>query len=220
MHSTVSIKQAFVTGWKEVVDRPSYFMGLVFIPITVIVLLNIAPAALTYAPELEARFLAGILFLLMVILGALFRLGLIRVALEALRGNYPDLWILLSEYRLLWKYFAIGILYGIAVVIGFILLIVPGIILLLRGSMIYLVLVDEGLGPIETLKRSFVLTKGHTFKIFLFFLVLMLVNIAGFMLLGLGLLFTIPFSLLAWAHLYRQLNPGSNTNIVSPQPVV
>ena len=53
------------------------------------------------------------------------------------------------------------IVYGVIVSIGFVLLIIPGIILASRGSLGLLIIFEENLGPIAALKRSFELTKGH-----------------------------------------------------------
>lgn len=55
----------------------------------------------------------------------------------------------------------LNLLYSLITVIGFVFLIVPGIIILARGSLSALVLFEENLGPIQALKRSFALTKGH-----------------------------------------------------------
>jgi hypothetical protein len=48
--------------------------------------------------------------------------------------------------------------------IGFLLLIVPGIILIARSSLACLIIFEEDLGPIKALKRSFALTKGHAIE--------------------------------------------------------
>jgi hypothetical protein len=50
--------------------------------------------------------------------------------------------------------------------VGFLTLIVPGIILLMRWSVAVPACVVEGLGPMASLGRSFTLTKGHGWQIF------------------------------------------------------
>jgi uncharacterized membrane protein len=55
----------------------------------------------------------------------------------------------------------------VLVFFGMIALIVPGIILILGFELIYPIATLENLGPVETLKRSWHLTKGHKGTIFL-----------------------------------------------------
>jgi hypothetical protein len=61
-------------------------------------------------------------------------------------------------------YVALTLLYILGVVVGSLLLI-PGIIFAARGSLAGVIVFEEQLGPIKALKRSFKLTKGHTFEI-------------------------------------------------------
>ena len=60
----------------------------------------------------------------------------------------------------------ISILVGFGVAIGFMLLIVPGIILALRWAVAVPACVVENKGPLESMRRSAELTKGHRWKIF------------------------------------------------------
>ncbi len=50
---------------------------------------------------------------------------------------------------------------GILTLVGFVLLIIPGIIFMSRNSLSPLVMFEEDLGPIAAIKRSLSLTKGH-----------------------------------------------------------
>lgn len=58
------------------------------------------------------------------------------------------------------------IVYMLASLLGYILLIIPGIIISTRGSLGPILIFEENLGPIVALKRSFALTKGHFFETF------------------------------------------------------
>jgi uncharacterized membrane protein len=68
-------------------------------------------------------------------------------------------------------------------------------------------IVDRRLGPIEALKASGIATMGAKVDLFLFGLLLSLINIAGFLCLIVGLFATIPTSLVAYAYVFRQLSP-------------
>lgn len=66
-----------------------------------------------------------------------------------------------------WRVFAATILYGMAVMGGFILLLVPGVWALARGAVVIPAAVLENLKAPAALRRSVALTKGHTFRILL-----------------------------------------------------
>jgi hypothetical protein len=69
------------------------------------------------------------------------------------------------------------ILMGIGVFFGFILLIVPGIFLAIAWSLTIPTVLIEIKGPVESMKRSFALTKGSRFKILV---ILILVTLFGY----------------------------------------
>jgi len=99
-----------------------------------------------------------------------------------------------------------SLLGGLIVILGFILLIVPGIYFAIRLTYVIYFLVDQKSGPIEAVKKSWKLTKGHFFSILGLYLVLVLVNLFGLLLLFLGLLITIPVTYIANAYTYKKLS--------------
>ena len=87
--------------------------------------------------------------------------------------------------------FGTGLLSGLAVMIGMILLVVPGIFILCRLLISIPVLLTEGRGPRDSLSRSWDLTKGSAGRAFVIFLLYMVIVF------GLTLLLVSPFSALA-----------------------
>ncbi|MGH2961945.1 MAG: hypothetical protein ACRDL3_07110, partial [Solirubrobacterales bacterium] len=77
-----------------------------------------------------------------------------------------------------------GILFGIAVGIGFLLLIVPGLILLTIWSVGAPAIVAEGAGPIEAFGRSRELVRGEGWSVFGTLVVVLLIVIAIGVILG------------------------------------
>lgn len=63
--------------------------------------------------------------------------------------------------RRFWVALAANILRGLIIFVGLILFLIPGIYLGLRLSYVGILVANEDVGPIESLKRSWVLTKGH-----------------------------------------------------------
>ncbi len=76
-----------------------------------------------------------------------------------------------------WKLIGFFILYALAVSIGYVLLIIPGIIFMVWFSLGAFVIVDEKKGIIDAFKRSKELVKGRFWEIFGIFGVLQIVSI-------------------------------------------
>lgn len=71
------------------------------------------------------------------------------------------------------------------------------------------VLVEKRIWGMEVLKVSWAMTRGMVLNLILFSLVLALVNIVGAVLLLVGLLVTVPVSMLAMATVYRRMSSSS-----------
>ena len=93
----------------------------------------------------------------------------------------------------------------LAIAVGFLLLIVPGFIVSMGLAFVAYIVVDRGLGPIEAMKESWRVTKGHKWQLFLLFLALIGINLLGVAALVVGLLVSVPITMLAAAHAYRTL---------------
>lgn len=100
--------------------------------------------------------------------------------------------------------------------IGMVLLIVPGIILALMFMLYSYFIVDKGAGAIQSIKMSVKATAGHRWQLFGFALVCVLVNIVGALLLGVGLLVTIPTTMLAGVYIYRKLVQPDELVVAAP----
>lgn len=66
-------------------------------------------------------------------------------------------------------------------------------------------IVDKNAGPIEALKKSWAITRGVKWDLFLFGLLLGLITLAGLLALVVGLFVAIPVGLLANTYVYRKL---------------
>ena len=72
--------------------------------------------------------------------------------------------------------------------IGFVLLIVPGIIFACRLSFVPYLVMDKGLDPVAAIEKSWFMTRGHGWRIFGMYLLSILLFIVGFMLFIVGAL--------------------------------
>lgn len=91
------------------------------------------------------------------------------------------------------------------VVIGFILLIIPGIYLLIAYMLALPLVVEKNLGPWQALEASRKAVSKRWFEILGFGIVIGLINIAGAIPLGIGLIWTMPMTVIATGVLYRNV---------------
>jgi uncharacterized membrane protein len=105
-----------------------------------------------------------------------------------------------------------AILVWFILTIGFLLLVVPGIILALIFCFYSYAIVDRGLGPIDALKHSAAVTKGARMALLGFWIVAFLLNLVGLLALVIGLFVTGPITMVAAAYVYRKLD--SQTTVV------
>lgn len=148
----------------------------------------------------------GTLFLLLVlIVDFLILMGYIKVAIDLHDDRSVSLKDLFMHYKKL-PDFLIGFLFYLAVVaVGAFLLVIPGIYLAVRFSFV-LFFVLQGDGPaLESLKKSWNLTKGKFFPLLLFYLFLIAINALGALVLFVGLAFTLPVTVIAIVYSYRKL---------------
>lgn len=116
--------------------------------------------------------------------------------------------------RPFWKYLGASLLASIVIGIGFVLLIVPGIIAMVLFMFTTLVVIDRELGPIEAMKESMRLTEGNRWALLGFILLLMLIFFVGALVFGIGLLVAIPIISLSVMHAYRQLSGAAGQTAI------
>lgn len=109
-----------------------------------------------------------------------FAMGAASIALsQAYLGQSPDAGkALRAAWRRLGTLFLTAISIGFIVMLGFLLLIVPGILLWLAFSVAIPVVALEGAGVEQGLQRSVQLTRGHRGKIFLVLAVFVVLQVA------------------------------------------
>jgi len=129
--------------------------------------------------------------------------GLMMLALNYIRNESFEYTTLFNYYIYVWTLFFAAILTNALVMVGFMLLIIPGIYLAVCFMFVNLLIVDQHLGFIDAMKTSYMLVKRHWFFYFKFVLLASIINIAGAMALLIGLIFTLPATLIAFALLYE-----------------
>lgn len=115
-------------------------------------------------------------------------------------------------YRNYWNAVGAGVLVSLIVLVGFILLIVPGIIFAIRLSFTGLLIVDRKLDAIEAIKTSWRMTKGYSWAIFGMVILALLIAIAGFIVLFVGIFFSMMWINSAFAVLFHSVASRSKAS--------
>jgi len=139
------------------------------------------------------------------LLQGLVMLALIRVGLKLLDGepldfSQPAKW--LDGFG---GYLVTAFLYAVITTFGFMLLIVPGVIWGLMFGLAPFLAADKGTEPIEALKQSAALTRGIRTQLFFFALAMLGINLLGVIALGVGLIVTMPWTVLSAVYVYRKV---------------
>lgn len=206
MH-TVSIKESLSFGWNAFKQNVWIYIGATVVIAIVSMIGNKA----------SGHGGGSLLSLVTTVVTWWLTLGLTRMALNSYAGLPVKFEMLFKEsWNVLWRYALASIVSGIIILVGFVLLIVPGVMALVAFSLVTFLVLEKGMKPIEALKESRRMTKGKGWDLFLFILVLVLINIVGAIPFGLGLLVTLPVSILAFAHVYKKIDKSDDMAPVAP----
>ena len=132
-------------------------------------------------------------WIIAVVIGAIVQGALTRATVadnEGHRATFGE--CIAAAVRVLLPLIGVGLIFGIAIGIGFVLLLVPGIIIMLMWSVAGPAVVVERDGVMRAFSRSSELTKGSRWKILGLFVVLLVIYVLVFMLLGVVGLRAVP----------------------------
>lgn len=202
MNNAFTIKSALSFGWAEFKKNPWF-----------LVMLSVAFAAVSIivggAGDKNPSALGQILSMFV---STFATFTFTRIGLSAIEGRafgWKDV------FEVHWKTFALflvaTILTGIVYIVGLALLVVPFIIALVRLNLFGYALVGEGASPVDSLRRSWLLTKGYFWKLVGLFLASALLVLLGALALGVGVFVAMPVISLAIAHVYDRLRSAAST---------
>jgi len=204
-----SKKEAIRFGWQIMKNNFWFFLGLLIL----VGVIQFAPDVIHHLLIKESPILAFTVYLIGWILSIIVGLGLVKISLnfyDNLKSKISDLF---SQYRLFFRYLFASILYGLITFLGAIFLIIPGIYLGIRLGFFQYFIVDKKTGVIDSLKRSWQITKGSVWNLFLFYLLLFGINFLGIICLLVGLFATVPTTIVAKAFVYRKLLSQSESTL-------
>jgi uncharacterized membrane protein len=140
------------------------------------------------------------------VVGSFLNVGLTRIFLQIARGETPAFGTLFSGADRLGPMLLSTILVGMVVGLGFVLLIVPGIVLALGLSLSQFYVVDADMGPMRAMKASWAATKGHKGDLLVLGLAAFGLILLGALMLLVGLLATMPIVYIALTVAYTRMS--------------
>ncbi len=184
----MSIGRVFQRAFSTISDNPLVVLGIAVVvgglpsAIANLLIRGIVGAPKPGIPDFSAIW-GAILFnwTIAVVVGAIVQGALTRAAVANYEGHRASLGECLgAALRVLLPLVGVGLIFGFGVALGWILLIVPGIIIMVMWSVAGPAVVVEREGVMAALRRSQELTKGDRWKIFALFLVLLAIYVILF----------------------------------------
>jgi hypothetical protein len=198
---TFSKAEALRFGWETLKAHLVFLTGLMLL----ILGLNALPE-LGRWQTLEA---APVLALVWTLCGYLIQMatqmGLVRISLRLVDGQHPRYGDLFGDLPTFGRYLAGNLLFLLITLGGLLLLVIPGIIWSIKYQFAPFLIVDRNLGIKEAFKESAGTTSGVKKEVFLFFLLVLGINLLGLLAMGIGLFITLPATMIAYSFVYRKL---------------
>ncbi|MEO8108086.1 MAG: hypothetical protein ABI720_12290, partial [Actinomycetes bacterium] len=195
--------EAISYGWKGLTK----YLGPLVLIALIVVAISIAMNVVGYF--MDSLLLQFVWNIVTIGVSLIVAMGLIRAGLAVVDGRTPEVGMLFHTDNFV-PYLVASILVGLSVGIGLIFCIIPGLILgflfAFYGYAIVDGRVDDG---IEAMKTSWSLVSSNVGQLLLLFILVILINIGGALLCGIGLLFTYPLTAIAIAYAWRRVSGGS-----------
>ena len=128
------------------------------------------------------------------------------VFLKAVRREKIEIKDMFAVFeRNYWNAVIAGLVTGIIIIIGLIMLIVPGIIFACRLAFVPYLVIDQKMEAMEALKASWAMTKGHGWTIFFMGFLAFFIVIAGLIVFFFGVIISAMWITAAFAILYHSV---------------
>jgi len=196
------VGSSYKNGWRQLWK---YFLELFLIGIVGVIIA--LPSAIGRVPDGAGVAILGILgFVYGILILGPIEYGVSFANLKAARGDKLEIKNMFEAFRNYWNAVLANVLVGVIVVIGFMLLIVPGIIFACKLVFTPYLVVDRKMEVIEAVKESWRMTSGHAWKVFGMGLLAILIGIAGLICFGVGIIIAIMWIRVAFASLYHAVS--------------
>jgi hypothetical protein len=189
-------------GWRKLWAN----FGQVLIAVLVLVAVNILLNVLGRIIGGDSYVVYWVFSLASWVVSMIIGAGIVRFALDITEGRELNAATLLTPVKL-GDVIVASVLIGLATFVGFILLVIPGLLVMFFTSFTLFFLMDRPeLGAIDAIKASFEFTKNNAGNVIVWFLLSLATWIVGLCLCGVGLIVAVPVVLIGTAYTYKTLN--------------
>lgn len=192
------IRDALQYGWEVFKANKGFLISIVLISFAINLIPNVVD------PE-QSPIVYVVLTVLSIGVGLIMQAGVIKISLAYTYNEKNDISDLFRYGRYAPRLFFASFLYALLVLLGLILLIVPGIYLSIRYSQIQYFIVDQDMGISDAFRASFMVTDKSVIDLFKYFLLIILFGILTIFTLFLGLFVLMPVIWITGAYIYREL---------------
>jgi hypothetical protein len=180
----------FKTGWGLFMQYPGGFVGFCLLNLLIQGLLH----GLSYIGAVASIVITSPLFM-----------GNFIVSAKLLQGKTPEFRDFFAGFQYVLPLLLLSVVAGLSIGIGSLLLIIPGVYLAVAYLFASYLVVDRRLDFWPAMELSRRTINPRWFAFFAFMLLVALMNLAGIVALGVGLLVTIPLSFCTVAAAYKDI---------------
>ena len=205
MNTTFTISDLYARGWSHFKAHWQLALGAIIIVCGIQLILNIFGYQYDMRTGAESGSIVVSLLALLITIG--LSIGITDLFLSMSRGEESSIDQLYKSITVskFFSYIFASLIYGFMTFLGFILFIIPGIILTLMFYPYFYFIVDQDADAIQALSDARKATKGSRLKILVLLLSLGVLNLLGMIALLVGLLVTIPLTMFIFIELYKSL---------------
>ncbi len=200
MSQTIQVSNIFRPSWRlcksQIWILAGLLIGYVLISFTLSVFMT--PLGNSLAGNIVSSLISWVI-------SVIFSLGYAKNMLQTIDGEEPQFSAYMQPIGKIINMMIATVLVGLAVVIGFVLLIIPGFYLTMRLQFYSLYILEEDAGPIEAVQKSWRLTQGKMGFLVLLLLTQLLLVVIGLCLFVVGLLIALPLCNMMSCYTFREL---------------
>jgi len=147
-----------------------------------------------------------------ILIGGPVDYGVAFAYLKAARGDKLEIKDMFEAFKNYWNAVLASLLVSVIIIIGLVLLIVPGIIFACKLAFTPYLVVDRKMEVLEAIKESWRMTGGHAWTVFFIGLLAIPIGIAGLICFGVGVIISIMWVTITFASLYHAVSMSRQTS--------
>ena len=216
-NQVVGVDPIFSYAWKIWQENLGLLVGVTVVIAVINYVFNFASTFVEIAMQQNAQpeaaaFISLGFALVSNVVQIFLGIGQAQIGLKLARRQRVEFGELFNGGSRFWPVLGASILAGLAFTVGFLLLIVPGILLMLMWWPFYYLIVDGKTGVFDSFTVASQITKGNWGTAFLLALSSFAIMIVGLLALCIGVIFAAPLVTMIWIVAYLMMSGQLSTN--------